>query len=296
LYLHAVAQERINISFPIGVLGVDLKVALIGCGSIGTTLAKAIDEGEAGEVELVWLYDLKPKKSKELAKRLRSKPKIAKGAAEILADKAIDLVIEAASQKAVAQYALDVLKSGKDLMVMSVGAFGDEKLLRSVRRASERSGRKVYVPSGAILGIDGVKAAMLGEIEEAVLTTRKPPAALAYSAYLRERGLSLAMLKEPLVVFEGTAREAVRAFPESVNVAATLSLAGIGLDKTKVRIIADPSLDRNVHEVMVRGKAGEFMTQARNVPSPENPKTSYLAALSAIRTLRNLTETIRIGT
>jgi len=274
----------------------DLKVALIGCGSIGTTLAKAIDAGKAGDVKLVWLYDLKPEKSRALAKKLRSNPKIAKGVAEIYADKAADLVIEAASQKAVTQYALDVLKSGKDLMVMSVGAFGDEKLLRSVRRASERSGRKVYVPSGAILGIDGVKAAMLGEIEEAVLTTRKPPAALAYSAYLQERGTNLVGLKKPLVVFEGTAREAVRAFPESINVAATLSLAGIGLDKTRVRIIADPSLDRNVHEIRVRGEAGEFTTEARNVPSPENPRTSYLAALSAIRALCNLTETIRIGT
>jgi len=273
-----------------------LKVALIGCGSIGTTLAKAIDAGKAGEVELIWLYDLKPEKSMALAKKLRSKPKVAKGVAQIYADKAINLVIEAASQKAVAQYALDVLKSGKDLMVMSVGAFSDEKLLRSVRRTSERIGRRVYVPSGAILGIDGVKAAMLGEIEEAVLTTRKPPATLAYSAYLQERGTNLAGLKKPLVVFEGTAREAVRAFPESVNVAATLSLAGIGLDTTRVRIIADPSLDRNVHEIRVRGGAGEFTTEARNVPSPENPRTSYLAALSAIRALRNLTETIRIGT
>lgn len=274
----------------------DLKIALIGCGSIGTTLAKAIDAGKAGEVKLVWLYDLKPEKSGALAKKLRSKPKIAKKVAQIYADKATNLVIEAASQKAVALYALDVLKSGKDLMVMSVGAFSDEKLLKSVRRASEKSGRRVYIPSGAILGIDGVKAAMLGEIEEVALATRKPPATLAYSAYLRERGINLVGLKKPLVVFEGTAREAVRAFPESVNVAATLSLAGIGLEKTKVRIIADPLLDRNVHEIRVRGKAGEFTTEARNVPSPENPRTSYLAALSAIRALRNLTETIRIGT
>jgi aspartate dehydrogenase len=273
-----------------------LKVALIGCGSIGTTLAKAIDAGKAGKAELGWLYDLKPEKSEALTKKLRSKPKVAKEVTQIYADKATGLVIEAASQKAVTQYALDVLKSGKDLMVLSVGAFGDEKLLSEVRKASERSGRKVYVPSGAVLGIDGVKAAMLGEIEEAVLTTRKPPAALAYSAYLRERGINLTGLKEPHVVFEGAAREAVKAFPASVNVAATLSLAGIGVDKTKVKIIADPSLDRNVHEIMVRGKAGEFITEARNAPSPENPKTSYLAALSAIRALRNLTETIRIGT
>ena len=273
-----------------------MKVALVGCGSIGTTLAKAIDVGKAGEVELVWLYDLKPEKSEALAEKLRSKPKIAKNVDKIYADKAVDLVIEAASQKAVALYAIDILKSGKDLMMMSAGAFSDDQLLKSVRKESEKTGRKVYLPSGAILGIDGVKAAMLGEIEEVTLTTRKPPAALAYSSYLREHGINLAGLKKPLTVFEGSAREAVRAFPESVNVAATLSLTGIGLEKTKVKIIADPSLDRNVHEIRVRGKAGEFITEARNVPSPENPRTSYLAALSAIRVLRNMTETIRIGT
>ena len=273
-----------------------MKVALIGCGSIGTVLAKAIDAGKAGEAKLIWLYDLNPEKSEALAKKLRSKLMVAKNVAEIYADDATNLVIEAASQKAVAQYVLDVLRSGKDLMVMSVGAFSDEKLLSSLRKISERSGRKVYVPSGAVLGIDGAKAAMLDEIEEVILTTRKPPAALAYSAYLQKRGIGLDGLKEPLVVFEGPAREAVRAFPESVNVAATLSLAGIGFDKTKVKIIADPSLDRNMHEIRVRGAAGEFIIEARNVPSPENPKASYLAALSAVRALRNLTETIRIGT
>lgn len=273
-----------------------MKVALIGCGSIGAMLAKAIDAGKAGKAELIWLYDLNSEKSEELAKKLRSKPRVAKNVAEIYADNATNLVIEAASQKAVAQHALDVLRSGKDLMVMSVGAFSDEKLSSSVRMVSERSERKVYIPSGAVLGIDGVKAAVLGEIEEVILTTRKPPAALVYSAYLQKRGIDLAGLKEPLVVFEGPAREAVRAFPESVNVAATLSLAGIGLDKTKVKIIADPSLNRNMHEIRVRGNAGEFIIEARNVPSPENPRTSYLAVLSAIRALRNLAETIQIGT
>ncbi len=273
-----------------------MRVALIGCGSIGTVLARAIDTGQAGKAKLVWLYDLKPEKSKALAKKLRSKPKIARSSAEVFADRTVDLVIEAASQLAVEQYSLDVLKSGKDLMVMSIGAFGDEKLLASVHELAERTGRRIYMPSGAVLGIDGIKAAMLGGIDEAILTTRKPPAALSYSKYLSEHGIDLTDLREPLTVFEGPAREAVKAFPKSVNVAAALSLAGVGLDKTKVRIIADPSLDRNVHQIRVRGKAGEFITEARNVPSPDKPETSYLAALSAIRTLRNLTETIQIGT
>jgi len=272
-----------------------LKIALIGCGAIGTTLAKAIDAGKAGKAELAWVFDLKPGSCDAMVKKLRSKPKIAKRVRDIFTDKTVELVIEAASQGAVAKYALDVLKSKKDLMVMSVGALGNERLLKAIRRTAERTGRRVHVPSGAILGIDGIKAA--GEsIEEVILTTRKPPVALAYSEYVRKKGIDLTKLRKPLVVFKGTAREAVKAFPESVNVAATLSLAGIGFSKTKVRIVADPSLDRNVHQIHVRGKAGEFVTEARNVPSPDNPRTSYLAALSAIRTLRNLTETIRVGT
>lgn len=273
-----------------------LKAALIGCGAIGTVLARAIDEGEAGKVQLAWLYDLRLERSKALSEKLRSKPKVAESFCEIRDDMSVDLVIEAASQGAVAQYAIDVLKSGKDLMVMSVGAFADEELLRSVFEIAERAGRKIYVPSGAIFGIDGVKAAKLGGIEEIILTTRKPPSSLTYSQYVKKRGLDLTDLQEPLVVFDGPAREAVRAFPESVNVAATLSLAGIGFDKTRVRIIADPSLKLNVHEIKVRGSAGELIAKARNVPSPDNPKTSYLAALSAVRMLRNLTETVRMGT
>ena len=272
-----------------------MKVALIGCGAIGTTLAKAIDSGKAGKVELAWVFDSKPGSCDALVKKLRSKPKMAKKTRDILADKTVDLVIEAASQGAVAKYALDVLKSKKDLMIMSVGALGEEKLLGAIRRTAERIGHNVYVPSGAVLGIDGIKAAGEG-ITEVILTTRKPPVALAYSEYVRKKGIDLTKLRKPLVVFKGTAREAVKAFPESVNVAATLSLAGVGFSKTRVRIVADPSLNRNVHEIRVRSKAGEFITEARNVPSPDNSRTSYLAALSAIRTLRNLTETIRVGT
>jgi len=274
----------------------EYKVALVGCGTIGTMIAKAIDAGEAGDMKLAWLFDIRSESCESLVKKLHSKPELAKNIGEILADKSINLVIEAASQVAVAQYALDVLRSKKDLMIMSVGALGDEKLLESIKKEAERVGKKIYVPSGAILGIDGVKAAKIAGIEGAALTTRKPAKTLAPGAYVQKRGLDLTKIKKPTVVFEGPAREAVKAFPESVNVAATLSLAGIGFDKTMVRVVADPSLDRNVHEIHIKGKAGEFVTEARNVPSPDNPRTSYLAALSAIRTLRNLTETIRVGT
>lgn len=273
-----------------------MKVALIGCGAIGTTLARAIDKGKAGDVKLGWVYDIDKGKCAALDAGLRSRPKVARTASEIYADKSVDLIIEAASQTAVRQYSIDTLRSGKDLMVMSVGAFSDDEFFREVTSAAKRSGRRIYIPSGAIVGVDGVKASELGEIQEVVLTTRKPPETLQYSEYLAKRRVRLKGLKRPRVVFEGSAREAVKAFPASVNVAATLSLAGIGFDKTKVRMVADPRIKRNIHEIRVRGKSGELITETHNVPFPDVPRTSYLAALSAIRTLRNISETVRVGT
>ncbi|MEM2878219.1 MAG: aspartate dehydrogenase [Candidatus Hadarchaeales archaeon] len=276
--------------------GVHIRIAIIGCGAIGTLLAKAVDSGVIGGVRLSWLYDIVPEKSDALAKKLRKKPKIANTAGDIYSDRNLDLVVEAASQEAVRQYSLDVLKSGKNLMVMSVGAFSDEKLLSRVRKMADAKGRRVYIPSGAILGIDGIKASQIGGIEKVLLVTRKPPSALAYSDYLKSRRISVKGLKSPKIVFEGPAREAVKAFPASVNVAATLSLAGIGFDRTRVRVVADPTISRNVHEIWVRGKFGSLFTQAHNLPFPESRRTSYLAALSAIRTLKNIGESIRVGT
>jgi len=273
-----------------------MNVALIGCGAIGTVLARAIDRGRVGDVKLSLVYDIKAERSKALAGMLRKKPRVARSASEICADKGVGLVIEAASQSAVRQYSLAILRSGKDLMVMSVGALADDRLLRKMRAAAARNGRRIYIPSGAILGIDGVKASGLGEIREVVLTTRKPPATFAYSDYIKERGIDLKGLKRPRTIFDGPARKAVKAFPASVNVAATLSLAGVGFDRTRVRVVADPAIKRNIHEIRVKGKFGELVTEARNVPFPETRRTSYMAALSAIRALRNLNETIRIGT
>ncbi len=270
-------------------------VAIIGCGAIGTVLARSIDEGRAGATKLVALYDSNVDKAERLAEKLKSKPKVAREFRELLEDPSIGLIVEAASQKAVRQYALDILRAGKSLMVMSVGALVDQELLRSLWREAEKRGCRVYIPSGAIVGVDGVRAASQAGIESVTLTTRKPPRALMDSPYVVERGIDLRSVKEPVVVFEGKASEAVKHFPRSVNVAATLSLAGVGPDRTVVRIIADPNVDRNIHEVRVKGRFGEIVTVAKNVPSPDNPKTSYLAALSAVDTLRRVTEPILVG-
>lgn len=261
-----------------------LKVGIIGCGAIGTVLARAICRGEAGSAELVAIYDANPEKAEKLGRGLGNVP-IAGSISELLGKK-VGLVVEAASQDAVREYGELVLKSGKHLMVMSVGALLDDALAARLMKAAEEAKAGIYVPSGAVLAIDALKAANIGKLKSVELTTRKPPESLG--------------IKEKLtcekVVYSGNAEEAVRKYPQNINVAATISLAGIGKEKTRVVIIADPAAKRNIHELAAEGDFGRFVARIENVPSPMNPKTSHIAALSAIRLIRNFTETLKIGT
>ncbi|MCS7123907.1 MAG: aspartate dehydrogenase [Candidatus Bathyarchaeota archaeon] len=273
---------------------VPLGIGLIGCGAIGAILAKAVDEGRAGDACLVVVFDENLKKAVDLAQKLKSKPKVARNFNELIECEDVKLVVEAASQEAVKAYAIEVLRAGKDLMVMSVGALVDSKLTSEINRIAKENGRKIYVPSGAIAGLDGVKASAIDKIEKVVLTTRKPLKALSDNLYFKEKFGG--KVEELTVIYEGPALEACRLFPANVNVAATLSLVGVGAEKTVVRVVADPALERNVHEIEVKGEFGDLVVRVENVPSRENPKTSYLAALSAIATLRKITEPIVIGT
>jgi aspartate dehydrogenase len=268
-----------------------MKVGLIGCGAIGNVIAKAVGDGIG---ELVAFYDVDESKCVQLAGRLRKKPEIAKNFDEFIS-KDMDIVVEAASQHAVREYAEKILKAGKDLMVMSVGAFVDDNLFERLKKVAEENRRRIYIPSGAVVGIDALKA-VRHLLTEVVLTTRKHPESLKGAPFFEKSGVDINSIKEPTLLFEGSAREAVKLFPQNVNVAAVISIAGIGFDRTKVRIIADPSADRNIHEIKMRGEFGEIVTIASNVKSPDNPKTSYLAALSAVRTLKNLSESIIVGT
>ena len=269
-----------------------IEVALIGCGAIGSVLAKAIDQGKAGSTRLRWLYDIRPEAARKLRAQLKQKPRLARSLEEICADAKVELAIEAASQEAVRAYALKLLQSGKDLVILSVGALADPELRKKLEQAAQRAKRKIYIPSGAVVGIDGVRAASIEDVKRVVLTTRKPPRALARNPRV---GRSILKLKKPRVLFEGPARKAVQLFPASVNVAATLSLAGVGFNQTTVRVVADPTIKRNIHEIHLVGRAGEILTVTRNLPIKEAPGTSRLAALSTIRLLRNLSEPLYIG-
>jgi aspartate dehydrogenase len=242
------------------------------------------------------VYDLVKEHAEKLISGLKKQPKIAHEADDLVSDSKIQIVIEAASPEAVKQYSVRLLSENKDLMVMSAAALIDEKLFAEISSLAKKKGRKVYVPSGAIVGLDNIKSAAIGKIDEVTLTTRKPPQSFEGAPLVEKNHIDLHSLKKPLVLYEGSAKEAVKLFPQNVNVSATLSLAGIGPEKTKVRIIADPETKVISHEIHVKGDFGEFETKTINRPFPTNPKTSFIAALSAIATLKKISENIIIGT
>ena len=204
---------------------------------------------------------------------------------------AADLLVEAAGGHIVAELAKKTFSAGKDLMVISVGALLEYP---EVMAESRRTGCRLYVPSGAIAGLDGIKSACVGAITHVTHTTRKPPLGLEGAPYLVARGISLAGLTEEKEIFSGSAREACRGFPANVNVTGAVSLAGIGPDKTRVRILAVPGLPRNCHDIDIEGEFGKLHVHIENVPT-ENPKTGKLTALSIIRAVQDVVDPVRIG-
>ena len=258
------------------------KVGIIGCGTIGGQLAMAVDAGSVKNATLVSLFDVVQGSAESLKQKLRTDVS-AHDDFEKFITTDCDIIVEAASQEAARKFAMRVLESGRDLMIMSVGALADGSL-RSVLQ--EAKGR-IYVPTGAIAGIDAVRA-VRHLLESVMLTTTKSPKALAGAPFFQASGIRLDEIKEKTTVYEGSASEAVRMFPANVNVAAVLSLAGMGFEKTTVRIVADPSASTNQHEITAKGSFGEFRFAVSNAPSPGNPKTSYLAVLSAIECLRSI--------
>jgi len=181
----------------------------------------------------------------------------------------------------------------KDVMIMSVGGLIEsEDLLEDARKKNVM----VYFPSGAICGIDGLKAAGISGIKSVTLTTRKPPKGLEGAPYLISKGIDLDSIVSERVLFEGSAKEAIKGFPKNVNVSSILSLAGIGAKKTIVKIIISPVYTKNTHEIEITGDFGRITTRTENVPSRRNPRTSELAILSAIATLRGIVDSVRMGT
>jgi aspartate dehydrogenase len=254
-----------------------VKVGIVGCGAIGSEVARAASIME-GVSELV-LYDIDPDATHHL--RALPRVRIAKDAAALT--EAVDLVIECANKGVVQTTVKAALKLGKKVMLLTVGALADDKLRESLLALARSHGGKIYVPSGAVMGVDGVKAAAESDLKSVTLVTTKPPAGLQKDT------------DRWTLLFSGPARDAVKQFPKNVNVAATLSLAGLGFDQTHVQVAIDPLATRNSHKVIIEGSFGRARIEVENLPSPTNPATSYLASLSAIALLRRITSPIEIG-
>jgi len=268
-----------------------IRVGIIGCGTIGSKIAEHIDRNLKGKANLTALSDVDAKKAQGLSGGLRSRPKVTSAGNLI---RSVDLVIEAASAKVSGDIAKEALKAGKDVMIMSTG--GLLKNYKSLFALAEKKKRRLYLPSGAISGLDGLKGAKLTKIDKVTLTTRKPPEGFKGAPYVVKNNIDLDGIENEKVLFEGDAFKAMEGFPANINVAATLSLCGIGPKKTKVKIIASPYIKRNIHEVEVEGAFGKLVARTENVPSPDNPKTSYMAVLSAIATLEGILERVKVGT
>jgi len=267
----------------------------LGCGFIGASIAKFIDENLKDTMELRFVYDEIRDRAEQLSGSLRTTPQVADTSDAIIMDRGIGLIIEAATQDAVRANVPKALRAGKNVLIMSVGALTDPKLYQEVTSIAREKGLRVFIPSGAIGGLDWIKAAAQAGLERVMITVRKPPAGLDSSPYVIKNRIDVHSLKEPTQIYEGPALDAASAFPANVNVAVALALAGIGMEKTMVRVVADPTSKQNVHEIMAEGAAGKITVRVENFPAPTNPKTSWVAALSAAQKLKGIVEPISLG-
>ena len=270
-----------------------LDIGIVGCGAIGSSLAKAIVKDFKHIARVSALFDKDAKKSWQLSGTISPKKNLSVRGLKQLISKS-ELVIEAACAKSSWDIARNVLFKGKDIMIMSVGGIVSRyKALSSLAKIKKA---RVYIPSGAIAGMDALKAAKFGRINRVTLTTRKNPGSFMGVEYVKRRGIRLDRIKKDTVLFAGSAKDAVKFFPQNINVAATLSIAGRGAHLTQVKIVASPGTKNNIHEIQVDSAAAKISARTENVLHPENPKTSYLAVLSAVATLKGILEPVKIGT
>lgn len=268
--------------------GARLRVAIAGLGPVGRKVAEALDRGIDG-LTLAAVSAQYPEKHRDWLGHLVSTPAVLP--IEKLAD-AADIVIECAPARLVRSIVAPFVTKGKTAIVLSAGALLENEDLIEI---AKRNGGQIVVPTGALIGLDAVTAAAVGEIHSVRMVTRKPVQGLAGAPYLVENNIDIEQIAEPLKIFDGTAREAAKGFPANLNVAVALSLAGIGPDRTRLEIWADPALTRNVHRVEVESDSARFSMSIENIPS-ENPKTGRITALSVIAFLRKQRSPLRVGT
>jgi aspartate dehydrogenase len=264
------------------------RVAVVGLGAIGRAVVTALDHGMDGLV-LSAVAVSNADKHRDFLAGLSNPPPILPidGLAEVA-----DIVIECAPASLLRSIVDPFVRSGKTAIILSVGALLVNDDLIALAKAH---GGQIVVPTGALIGLDAVTAAAEGEIHSVRMVTRKPVRGLAGAPYIVEHNIDIESITEPLKIFDGTAREAAKGFPANLNVAVALSLAGIGPDRTRLEIWADPALTRNVHRVEIDADSASFAMTIENIPS-ENPKTGRITALSVIAYLRKQSAALRVGT
>lgn len=265
-----------------------LKVGIAGFGTIGQVVGKALDNGMDG-LELTAITSGNLDKAKQNLSGY--KKSVAVVAAESLADN-VDIVIECAPTSAFMSVAEPTLKQGKILVTVSGAAILQNPDIIDV---AKNNGGQIILATGALLGLDAVRAAAESTIHSVTMVTRKPPTSLTKAKFIVENNIDISNLTEPLQVFKGSAREGAEKFPSNVNVAAALGLAGVGADKTQLEIWADPTKTRNTHYINVDADSASFALTIENVPTIENPGTGRITALSVITALRSITTPLRVG-
>ena len=274
------------------------RVGIVGYGSIGKEIIEATRRHEIPNARIVALFD------KEST--VFNSVDYDTGELHLFSDfdefynskiySNIDIILECASKGAVKEYGKKIIKSKKDLIVLSVGAFSDEGYLRELQNLSKLNNTRILIPTGAIAGLDSIRS-VKKYLNTVTIVTTKNPKSLVGAPYFKSSKIRIDEISKETVLFEGNAADAIELFPANVNVAVSIALAGIGLVKTQVKIVADPTLSVNKHEIVGEGAFGKLHIVVQNIPSPSNPRTSYLASLSAIECLRGLCNgNFRIGT
>ncbi len=266
-----------------------LLISVIGCGSVANGVCQGIARGTAGNVKVVAVYDRSLSKAEKLAKSCGARAVVS--VEELTSDPSVNLVVEAASQSAVSQYAEAILRSGKDLLVLSVGALVGGKA-QELAALAESKGRRIFVPAGAIVGIDGLSASETMGLDSVEVEFRKPPS--HFKEDLTKFIKDSSSINGATTIFEGNAVEAVKLFPRSVNVSITAGLAGFGPERTRVKIVVDSTVSRNIITLRASGPAGEITAQTANTLTP-GLGSSYLTIASVLGLLKNMNQSLVIG-
>ncbi|MGE0267208.1 MAG: aspartate dehydrogenase domain-containing protein [Candidatus Omnitrophota bacterium] len=269
-----------------------VKIGIIGCGAIGSRMAQAICKEMSKDCKVSGLFDIEMDKTDKLVKKLNLRKTVRKKSiTEVI--KSSDCIVEAVNSEDTVQIIEKIIKAKKSVIAMSVGKLLTAHYLYKLARKN-----KCYIllPSGAIAGVDAIKAASMANIKKITLTTRKPLKGFKANQYLQDHNIDLSKITKETVLFDGSVQQAVKFFPQNINVAATIALASQAPKKLHIKIIVSPEYTKNIHEIEMDGDFGRISTKTENVVCPDNPKTSYLAVLSGLQTLKQYCTGILIGT